>query len=426
MHMLVGKINSLLRIEPAMLDSSMLQTKTERADRLVLFIMPLLLYVFFFCIPVAKIIAGPVYVSYCLLYGVHLYLRADKKYLQEPRLYYILLLLYLIAAALSLTYTPDFINGLKSLKTQVGLIMIPVLIETVSSRDRVRQYLYAYAFGGTILAFMIIYQSLVLRIDRPGALWHAIHGAHLLTFAVVVSLALFISEEKLSRKLISLFLFVSLSFALYLNGSRGAWAALGVVLFVSAFIMTKFKLYSKILCVAVVLLSLLLVLYSPYGQKKWGNTISMGIRIEMWKASTALFLKNPMLGVGIGGWEKEVSVMVEQKKAPSFLREFNQTHNIYFDALSTRGIVGLLSFMAVLIYPLSYAWKKRDKLHELFRNTVIFTGIAFMVAGLTDGLVDIRWSFLSYIALTGVGLAILARNTAAEEITQETKAALPR
>lgn len=429
MRILVEKINSLFRIVPTGTDSSVLQTRTERADRLVLFIMPLLLYVFFFCIPFAKVIAGPVYVLYCLLYGVHLYLRADKKYLQEPRLYYILLLLYLIAAALSLTYTTDFLNGLKSLKTQVGLIMIPVLIETVASRESVRQYLYSYALGGTVLAFMTIYQGLVLHIDRPSALWHPVHGAHLLTFAAVVSLALFISEVRLSRKLIPLFLFAALSFALYLNGTRGAWAALGAVLFIAPFFVIEVKLFRKLLYFAVVLLSVLLVLCSPYGQKKWNDTVNdfklyqknqmgtgLGPRFELWKASSMMILRNPVLGVGIGGWEKELDSMNARMETSEFLRKYkyNQTHNIYFDALSTRGIIGLLSFIAVLIYPMFYAWEKRDKRHELFRNTVIFTGMAFMIAGLTDGLVDIRWSFLSYIAITGVGLALLVRNTASE------------
>src|SRR5208283_5228446 len=134
------------------------ETRSERVNLIILILMPLLLYLFFFCVPIAKGVAGPAYVLYCICYGIHLILRTERKYLQEPRTYYILLLIFLMSGAMSLFYTSDFISGLKTLKTQSGLVWIPVLIETVSSRDHVRRYLYAYVGGGTILSLIGIYE----------------------------------------------------------------------------------------------------------------------------------------------------------------------------------------------------------------------------------------------------------------------------
>jgi O-antigen ligase len=335
-----------------------------------------------------------------------------------------LLLVYIATMAFSLIYTSDFVNGLVRLKKQMALAMILILIETVSSPLHARNCLRAFSFGGAVLACIGIYQGLAMHIDRPPTLWYPVHAGQLLMFSATVSPLL---------KFAQLFIFIVLIFALYLNGTRGAWVAVAVVLFVVPFILknstpVKIALYAAILLVAAVLL-----FHSPYGKKKLTEAVndvhlyqrsqsetSLGFRFEMWKASAKIFMNNPILGVGIGGWEKEMRSLVERGQAPPFLLQFNQTHNIYFDALSTRGVIGLLAFMALLIYPVMYAWNQRGEQVELFRNIVIFTGIAFMVAGLTDTLTYIRWSFISYIGLTGVGLALLFRHAGCEEKSAKT------
>ena len=354
------------------------------------------------------------------------------------RTYYILLLIYAAVMALSLTYTLDFENGLKRLKEHLGLIFIPILIESVSSRDHARRYLYAYAGGGTVLALIGMFQGLVMHIDRPPTLLYTVHEGHLLLFAAVISIALVISEKKFSAKAVFLIFFTLQSFTLYLNGTRSAWAALGAVLILVPFLISELNLVKKLAYFAALLMAVFVLVFSPYGQQKLHETVSdirllkmaqsvkpdgyitsLGGRYEMWKASLTMFLKNPIMGVGLGSWEKEIEIMIERKETPAFLRYFNQTHNIFLDALSTRGVIGLLTFLSVLFFPIVYVWRTKGKSRELYRNTVIFAGVAFMVAGMADTLVYIRWSLMSYLALTGVGLAILVRNAPSDEQSKE-------
>ncbi len=136
---------------------------------------------------------------------------------------------------------------------------------------------------------------------------------------------------------------------------------------------------------------------------------SLGYRFELWQASIQMFRDNPVLGVGTGGWEKELKKMIDQKKAPAFLQQFNQTHNIYLDALSTRGLIGLLSLLLLTCCPLLYIRKRRGPESDLFRNALIFITIAFYVSGLTDTLVRIRFVFMAYITVSGLGLSALIR-----------------
>ncbi|HUK99607.1 MAG TPA: hypothetical protein VLX29_01990, partial [Nitrospirota bacterium] len=68
----------------------------------ILAFMPLVLYPFMFCIPFAKGVAGPLYAAYYICFLVHLVLRKDKGYQHEVRIYYILLLVFALAMAISL------------------------------------------------------------------------------------------------------------------------------------------------------------------------------------------------------------------------------------------------------------------------------------------------------------------------------------
>jgi len=268
-----------------------------------------------------------------------------------------------------------------------------------------------------------------LHIDRPPTLLYTVHEGHLLLFAAVVSLALILSEKRNFARAIFVLLFVLQGYTLYLNGTRSAWVALGAVLIMVPFLKKELKTIHKLLYFVVLIVAIATLSYSPYGQSKISEAIgdikllaksqsvtpdgyitSLGGRYEMWRASFLMVSKDPILGVGLGSWENEVALMIERKESPPYLRYFNQTHNIFLDALSTRGIIGLFTFIPVLLFPIIYAWRKRDKSLELFRNTVLFAGIAFLVAGQADTLVYIRWSFISYIALTGAGLALLARD----------------
>ncbi len=129
----------------------------------------------------------------------------------------------------------------------------------------------------------------------------------------------------------------------------------------------------------------------------------------MWKFSGRLFEEHPLLGIGIGGWEKVYKDTMARRKAPAYLMQFNQSHSIYLDAMSTRGLLGIISLLLLTVCPLYFAMKNQDSKLILFRNVVIFATFAFLVSGLTETLVRIRFVFMSYILITGLGLAALVR-----------------
>jgi O-antigen ligase len=345
-----------------------------------------------------------------------------KEYLIGARNYYLAILVYLTVIALSLVQSPNYVEGLGVYKQQCIVLLTVILIERVTSAEAARRYLYAYAAGGTVLATTGVCQGLFLSVKRPPDLWYYVHGGNLLLMSVIVLIALFVSEKSLSLKVLNIIMLGVHGVALYLNGTRGVWVALAVVLLLVPFIQLSLSMKKKL----AYLMSLAMIVMVACNVNYFQNRIrqakdditaysssnretSLGGRFDMWKASGQMFKDHPFLGVGAGAWQIELRKMVAQKKAPLFIQQFNQSHSIYFDALSTRGLLGLGSLLLLIGCPIYYALKNREAESALFRNVVILIAVAFLVSGLTDTLVRIRFVFMSYTAITGLGLAALIR-----------------
>lgn len=147
---------------------------------------------------------------------------------------------------------------------------------------------------------------------------------------------------------------------------------------------------------------------TAYGNAS-SSTTSLGARFEMWKISGRLFAEHPFLGIGIGGWEKAYKDAMARRKAHAYLMQFNQSHSIYLEAMNTRGLLGLISLLLLTACPVYFAMKNKESELLFFRNVVIFATFAFLISGLTETLVRIRFVLMSYNLVTGLGLAELIR-----------------
>ncbi len=389
---------------------------------------PVLFLVFLFTIPFAKVVASTAYGAIIILFAIQFFLLKNGKigYLKEAQTYYLLLLAYLVIMLVSLVESPDIVNGLIRIKKLAKVVIIFILIQSITSGAMARRYLYAFIAGGTVLSLLTLYQGIVLHIDRPPNIWNPVHGGNLLLFTTIPLIAFLASNGVFRHKMIQIGQFFIHGFAIYINGTRGVWLALCAVLILLPLFMANVSRSKKAIYYLAVIVLGVIVFNGAFFQLKvqeaktdieqYSNHSetagSLSGRWEMWKASSLMFKRNPILGVGIGGWQREVHAMVARGEAPPFLRDlqFNQAHSIYFDVLSTRGIIGLASFLAMILYPLVFAWGRREKEVDLYRNLVILNGLAFILSGMTETLVYVRWSFLSYLSLTGLGLAIIMRH----------------
>ena len=92
---------------------------------------------------------------------------------------------------------------------------------------------------------------------------------------------------------------------------------------------------------------------------------SLGIRLEMWRAGWQLIKRRPGLGWGEGRLEAQRDVWVEQGRFHPGISRYDQLHSDLVDTFARRGLVGLLSLMALYGVPLWLFWchwrKGRDE-----------------------------------------------------------------
>ncbi|MFI4967615.1 MAG: O-antigen ligase family protein [Gammaproteobacteria bacterium] len=133
----------------------------------------------------------------------------------------------------------------------------------------------------------------------------------------------------------------------------------------------------------------------------------VGQRLEMWWASLRLFYESPVFGKGTGAYQVETQRLVAAGKAAPDTADFDHPHSDYFDALSSRGLVGLLAFLLLLGVP---AWLYMANLDSRDPHRMgaalggLLVAVGFAIFGLTETMfihsVTIGW----YVIMTAVFL----------------------
>ena len=76
---------------------------------------------------------------------------------------------------------------------------------------------------------------------------------------------------------------------------------------------------------------------------------SWGQRLNMWRDSITFFKQHPILGIGIGDFQKERQRLMDEGKT---FKEYSygHAHSIYFHALATTGLVGFIALLDVRLF----------------------------------------------------------------------------
>ncbi|MBB3259206.1 O-antigen ligase [Paraburkholderia bannensis] len=230
-------------------------------------------------------------------------------------------------------------------------------------------------------------------------------------------------KASLALKLAAL---VAGGFASYSSGTRGGWIAapvflcmLGVQYGVFA---TRKRIVLATLTAAICVGGLLA---TPRIQQRisdcvsdltlfsHGNTdSSTGIRLELWKGATRLFVTHPVYGIGKGKLEDSYGVLADQNYLPrQFVNE--RAHSDFFSTLAESGSIGVLCLLTFYYGSAVYFWRKR-RAADAFVRTAAWSGLAVafstMIFGLTiDVLVPVMVTTLIAVLVAALLAAIDAR-----------------
>jgi len=124
----------------------------------------------------------------------------------------------------------------------------------------------------------------------------------------------------------------------------------------------------------------------------------------MWDASISMFLSNPLFGVGTGDYKSMIASFVASGQYPEILGKYNQPHNMYLFALATNGIIGLSALLFIFYSILRYTRKLFYNQERFYGFLVLAVSVHFMIAGLTESLLNIHVLICSLALLMGLGL----------------------
>ncbi|HET7396329.1 MAG TPA: O-antigen ligase family protein [Gammaproteobacteria bacterium] len=139
---------------------------------------------------------------------------------------------------------------------------------------------------------------------------------------------------------------------------------------------------------------------------------SAGQRLEMWRAAWHIFKQHPLFGAGTGSFMAEVGKLARTGDISPSVIGYDHPHNDYLNALSSQGLLGLISYLLVMGYPflLFYRalWSDDDKVRSAgFCGVVMIAGL--LIFGLTETMFTHSIVMSWYVTFSAMLMAIIFR-----------------
>ena len=100
---------------------------------------------------------------------------------------------------------------------------------------------------------------------------------------------------------------------------------------------------------------------------------SLTQRLEYWQTGLSIIASAPLTGVGTGDLQQAFDQQYLQNGTKLSMEWRLRAHNQYISIAAAFGVIGLLLFLAMLIWPIPYAAKIRDHLYLAFLATALLS-----------------------------------------------------
>jgi len=187
-----------------------------------------------------------------------------------------------------------------------------------------------------------------------------------------LSVLLLNTASKWPARMLTILAFTAGVFTALYSQSRGVWIALPALLILPALLPSRqlrpFRTYGIALGATMIAVTLALYQFTDIFERRIELALSdiqsyqsdsplsvknsVGARLEMWKAAVMLFKEYPIWGVGIGDLPQHLEALAREGLIAEALvtNHFTHMHNEYFHVLATRGIVGITTLLAMMIW----------------------------------------------------------------------------
>lgn len=288
------------------------------------------------------------------------------------------------------------------------------------------------ALGGSAIA---VYERTVLNLTRASNDMNAIIFGNLSMLLGVMSLSLALARLLKRSQGTDLLGKVAWAAGLagvlasLLSGTRGGWIGLPVVLWIIYRAYAKemsrrllIRLSGGVVVLTIVVLTIPQLgvssrIYQGFnGLEQYfngGNAgTSVGIRLDMWRGGSWLFLDKPWFGWGEGGLEAERDRYVALGRLHQGVSVYDQLHNDIIDTAARRGLIGLAFLGLLYVVPL-WSFGRRIRHPDLELRALALAGIlipvTFIDFGLTQSMLRDARGLAAYLGLCVIVWAVIKR-----------------
>ncbi|NMM61134.1 O-antigen ligase family protein [Clostridium sp. P21] len=273
------------------------------------------------------------------------------------------------------------------------------------------QYFTGFGLSPEFMKYDYTDKKIAATLDNPTNL------AAFLVLALFPIIMVSIYEKNKVKKSVYLLILVLVIINIVLTDSRNALigVAIGAIILAIVF---SWKLIFIIGPAAVISLFIPRISHRILDIANSSQNVS---RIYLWKTALKMIKEHPILGVGNGNYVSLYDTYVKkypELKYPWFTQR--PTHNSYLKVTSELGILGIISFVCMLIFSLlkvkQVASSAKDKFYRYFCTGVFASMVGFYFMNISDNLFFVPKTTAYFWILLAISQAIVIRESSSESL----------
>ncbi|WP_321276034.1 O-antigen ligase family protein [Thiomicrorhabdus indica] len=308
-------------------------------------------------------------------------------------------LFFAFSAWISLLWTENIDLGLWFAKKYITYLVFPIVLLLIRP-DFLRYYLGAF-FAGIALSELLSYGLWldIIELERANPDHTAFIG-HILyspivafaTYIMLSRLVLFWKEQPIWQKITLMFFSSTIIVNLFFTHGRTGMVALIFLLFTLLLLKFPNHKVKAILGSFFISATLLTTTYFSLNDFKQRVDVayhdieqlinhqnavtSVGNRLVNWVYSAQMIQQNPILGVGLGDYGEEFSLIAKQQNFQTVESSINP-HNQYLFSWTTSGIIGIISLFTLfwVMIQLTYKTQTNKEIHVIRWGLIVLFAV---------------------------------------------------
>jgi len=338
------------------------------------------------------------------------------------------IILFLLSATIAVFISDNQLSAMGIWKAYFiePLLFLIVLIYTVKNKQQIKNLIYCLGLLTIAIGFLAMVQKFTgLFIDNP--FWQAEATRRVTTFfsypnaaallvapIIILAIGSLLTDKKITCLILNILAIVLGSLTLFWVKSTGAILGLLAGLVFLLIYYKKTRIITSILVGLLIILTLTLTA-SPYNFQNIKKQLaphrlglvatSLEIRINQWQEVWQMLKDNPLAGAGLANYQNKIKPYHQY----DFIEIYLYPHNLFLNFWSELGLLGLVSFVWLIIIFFIYAFRSLKKSVDKLLGLTI---IAAMLTLLIHGLVDVPYfkNDLAILFWIIVGLLIINKN----------------